>query len=69
MPPGYRLEWGGEFEANARAYTVMSQKIPLALLIVFVITVLMFDKLKQAFVIWLICPRDFLRRCSGFVGH
>ena len=65
LPPGYRLEWGGEFEANARAYTVMSQKIPLALLIMFVITVLMFGKLKQAFVIWLTVPMTF---CGVVLG-
>ena len=43
----------------------MSQKIPLALLIMFVITVLMFGKLKQAFVIWLTVPMTF---CGVVLG-
>lgn len=56
MPPGYTLEWGGEYEANIEANTTLTSKIPLAFGIMFLVTVLMFGKLKQPIVIWLTVP-------------
>lgn len=56
LPPGYSLEWGGEYEANIEARGTMTRKIPLALGIMLLITVLMFGSLRQALVIWLTVP-------------
>lgn len=56
LPPGYALEWGGEFEANAEAMVTLTSKIPMALAIMLLVTVLMFGKIKQALVIWLTVP-------------
>ena len=67
LPPGYRMEWGGEFEANA-SYEVINQKIPFALLIMFVITILMFGKLKQPIVIWLTVPMTFCGVALGLLA-
>jgi len=56
LPVGYSLEWGGEYEANIEARGTMTRKIPLALGIMLLITVLMFGSLRQALVIWLTVP-------------
>lgn len=56
LPPGYRLEWGGEYEANLEAVTTLTSKIPMAFGIMLLVTVLMFGKVKQALVIWLTVP-------------
>ena len=56
LPPGYRLEWGGEYEASNEANTTLTSKIPLAFGVMFFITILMFGKLKQPIVIWLTVP-------------
>ena len=56
LPPGYRLEWGGEFEASKEANETLTSKIPLAFGVMFFITILMFGKLKQPIVIWLTVP-------------
>ncbi len=56
LPPGYGLEWGGEYEASQEANVTLTQRIPLAFGIMFFITVLMFGKLKQPIVIWLTVP-------------
>jgi multidrug efflux pump subunit AcrB len=56
LPPGYRLEWGGEYEANIQARETLSSKIPMAFGIMLLITVLMFGSIKQALVIWLTVP-------------
>ena len=56
LPQGYRLEWGGEYEANLEANTTLSSRIPLAFGIMLLVTILMFGKLKQPLVIWLTLP-------------
>ncbi len=56
LPPGYRLEWGGEYEGNEEANTSLTQRIPVALGAMFFITILMFGKLRQPLVIWLTVP-------------
>ncbi len=56
LPPGYELQWGGEFEASGEAQTSLGSKIPLAFGLMFIITILMFGQLKQPIVIWLTVP-------------
>ncbi len=56
LPPGYRLEWGGEYEASAEARGTLGSKIPAAFGIMLFVTVLMFGKLRQPLVIWLTVP-------------
>ncbi len=56
LPPGYALEWGGEYEANLDARDLLMGKIPMALGIMLLVTVLMFGKIRQPLVIWLTVP-------------
>ncbi len=56
LPPGYWLEWGGEYEGSQEANRTLSSKIPLALGVMFLITILMFGQLRQPLVIWLTVP-------------
>ena len=56
LPPGYTLEWGGEYEASVEANEVLASKIPMAFGIMFIITILMFGKMRQPVVIWLTVP-------------
>ncbi|MCB1685046.1 MAG: efflux RND transporter permease subunit [Pseudomonadales bacterium] len=56
LPPGYALEWGGEFEANRDAMVTLNSRIPTALAIMLLVTVLMFGRIKQPLVIWLTVP-------------
>ncbi|MEM7002981.1 MAG: efflux RND transporter permease subunit, partial [Pseudomonadota bacterium] len=56
LPAGYSLEWGGEYEADDEANTTLTAKIPLAFGMMFLVTVLMFGKMRQALVIWLAVP-------------
>lgn len=56
LPAGYRLDWGGEFEANAEASTSLTRSIPTALGLMFFVTILMFGALRQPVVIWLTVP-------------
>jgi multidrug efflux pump subunit AcrB len=56
LPAGYNLEWGGEFESSATAQENLGQQLPLAFGAMFLITVLLFGKLRQTFVIWTVVP-------------
>ena len=56
LPPGYRLEWGGEYEGSQEARETLATKIPTTFGLMLFITILMFGKLKQPIVIWLTVP-------------
>lgn len=56
LPPGYRLEWGGEYESDERANATLTAKIPNALGVMLLITLLMFGRIRETAVIWLSVP-------------
>ena len=56
LPPGYTREWGGEFEASQEANDTITVKIPGAMGLMFLVTILMFGALRQPIVIWLTVP-------------
>jgi len=56
LPPGYRLEWGGEHESSGDAKHALARQLPLSLLAMMVISVLLFAKIKQPLIIWLCVP-------------
>ena len=56
LPPGYALEWGGEYEADQDAYRILGPKIPMAFGVMLLITLLMFGRVREALVIWLSVP-------------
>ncbi len=65
LPPGYRLAWGGEYEANIQANTALGTSIPAALGLMFFMTILLFGSLRQPIVIWLTVPMTV---CGVVVG-
>ena len=56
LPVGYSLAWGGEFEDSAKAQAGLSAQLPLAVLIMIVISILLFNALRQPLIIWLLVP-------------
>ena len=56
LPTGYFLEWGGEYEAQQKAQTALFSSLPLGYLFMFIITVLLFNSLRSALVIWACVP-------------
>src|SRR6202161_4639283 len=48
LPPGYRLEWAGEYESQKRSSKSLAIIIPLTLLIIFLILYTMFQSMKWA---------------------
>ncbi|MBC8795175.1 efflux RND transporter permease subunit [Shewanella algae] len=56
MPSGYILEWGGEYEDSSKAEKGLASSIPIFILSMIIITIVIFNSLKQTLVIWLCVP-------------
>ena len=56
LPPGYSLAWGGEYEASKDAQAAVFGSLPMGYLFMFIITMLLFDSLRQPLVIWATVP-------------
>lgn len=56
LPVGYQLEWGGEYEAQEDANKAVFAFVPIGALVMFVVTVLMFNSIKQTLAVWITVP-------------
>ncbi len=56
LPPGYELSWGGEYESSSEAQQSLFASLPLGYLLMFIITVLLFNELRSSLVIWACVP-------------
>lgn len=56
LPAGYELEWGGEYETSNEAQAGLTGSLPLGFLAMFLITVVIFNSVKQPLVIWFNVP-------------
>ena len=51
MPPGYRIEWSGEYESQKRAQARLAVIVPLTVLVIFIILYTMFRSFKWSMLI------------------
>ncbi|WGW05931.1 efflux RND transporter permease subunit [Tropicibacter oceani] len=56
IPDGYALEWGGELESASEAQAALGAQLPFSLIIMVLISVLLFNALRQPIIIWLLVP-------------
>ncbi|MHA6313614.1 efflux RND transporter permease subunit [Pantoea sp. USHLN298] len=67
LPSGYRLEWGGELESSREAQSGLLSSLPVGFLAMFVITILMFNSLRDALAIWITVPLALIGVTFGFL--
>jgi multidrug efflux pump subunit AcrB len=67
LPPGYELEWGGEYEDSANAQAGLSAGLPVFFLSMVLITVMLFNSLKQPLIIWLTVPLAVIGVTAGLL--
>jgi multidrug efflux pump subunit AcrB len=67
LPPGYELEWGGEYEDSANAQAGLSAGLPVFFLSMVLITVMLFNSLKQPLIIWLTVPLALIGVTAGLL--
>ncbi|EMD1175813.1 efflux RND transporter permease subunit VmeI [Vibrio harveyi] len=56
MPPGYSLEWGGEYESSGDAKASLFTTMPMGYLFMFLITIFLFNSIKEPLIVWLTVP-------------
>jgi multidrug efflux pump subunit AcrB len=56
LPEGYELEWGGEYEDSGNAQAGLAASIPMFVMAMILITIMLFNSLRQPLIIWLVVP-------------
>ncbi|OBT13885.1 multidrug transporter AcrB [Vibrio sp. UCD-FRSSP16_10] len=67
MPPGYSLEWGGEYESSGDAKASLFSTMPMGYLFMFLITVFLFNSVKQSLIVWLTVPLALIGVTTGLL--
>lgn len=68
LPDGYMMEWGGEYESSTEAQESLGKQLPLSLIIMVVISILLFGRLRQPLVVWLLVPMAVNGVAIGLLG-
>ncbi|WP_213865550.1 efflux RND transporter permease subunit [Vibrio crassostreae] len=67
LPQGYHFEWGGEYESQQKATNNLMGSLPMGYLIMFLITVLLFNTIRQPLAIWLTVPLALIGVSAGLL--
>ncbi|MDO6685196.1 MULTISPECIES: efflux RND transporter permease subunit [unclassified Agarivorans] len=68
LPVGYSLEWGGEYESSKDAQESLFSSLPMGYLFMFIITVFLFNSIRQPIVIWLTVPLAVIGVAVGLLS-
>ena len=68
LPQGYSLDWGGEYEDSGNAQAALAGSIPTFIGIMVLVTVVLFNSLRQPLVIWLCVPLAVIGVTVGLLG-
>jgi len=67
LPQGYSLEWGGEYEASAQANASLGAQLPFTFIVMVVISLLLFARVRQPLIVWLIVPMSVVGVVVGLL--
>ncbi|GLR74292.1 efflux RND transporter permease subunit [Aliivibrio sifiae] len=67
FPTGYSLEWGGEYESSRDAQASLFQTMPMGYLFMFLVTVFLFNSVKESVIVWLTVPLALIGVTSGLL--
>ena len=68
LPPGYQLEWGGEYEDAKNAQLGLGAALPLGFLLMILTSIFLFGKLRQPAIIWLTVPLAIIGITVGLLA-
>jgi multidrug efflux pump subunit AcrB len=68
LPDGYRLEWWGEYKNSKKAQGALAGSIPTFLGMMVLITIGLFNSLRQTAVIWLVVPLAIIGVTVGLLS-
>ena len=67
LPPGYKLEWGGEHEEHEEANQKLMSNVPIAFIAMFLISVILFNTLRHPLIIFLNLPLAVIGVTAGML--
>jgi multidrug efflux pump subunit AcrB len=67
LPPGYALQWGGEYEDSVNAQKGLGGALPVGFLLMILTSIFLFGKLRQPLIIWLTVPLAIVGITAGLL--
>jgi multidrug efflux pump subunit AcrB len=67
LPPGYELEWGGEYEDSGDAQAALTGKIPATFLMMILIVIFLFNSIRKPLVMFLTVPLAIIGVTAGLL--
>jgi multidrug efflux pump subunit AcrB len=67
LPPGYRLEWGGDYEDSTQANAGIAATMPVTFVIMVVLIVMLFNAIRQPLIIFLTVPLAIVGVAAGLL--
>ncbi|MBJ2147294.1 efflux RND transporter permease subunit [Vibrio sp. IB15] len=68
LPEGYSISWGGEYESSKDAQKSLFGSLPMGYLLMFIITMLLFNSVRKPLVIWFTVPLSIIGVSIGLLG-
>jgi multidrug efflux pump subunit AcrB len=68
LPDGYSLEWWGEFKDSGDAQAALAANLPVFFAIMVLVTVALFNGLKQTAIVWLVVPLAIIGVTIGLLS-
>ncbi|USD42748.1 efflux RND transporter permease subunit [Vibrio sp. SCSIO 43135] len=68
LPAGYSISWGGEYESSKDAQESLFGSLPMGYLLMFIITMLLFNSVRKPLVIWFTVPLSIIGVSIGLLS-
>ena len=68
LPSDYFLDWGGEYEDSSKAQAGLAASLPTFILLMLLVTIALFNSLRQPLVIWLNVPLALIGVTVGLLA-
>ena len=67
LPDGYKIEWGGEYESSRDAQKALGTGLPAGFLVMLLVSILLFGRVRQPLIIWLVVPMAAVGVVTGLL--
>ncbi|AIW21249.1 efflux RND transporter permease subunit [Vibrio coralliilyticus] len=68
LPEGYSISWGGEYESSKDAEDSVFGSLPMGYMLMFIITMFLFNSLRKPLVIWFTVPLSIIGVSIGLLA-
>ncbi|QIJ87260.1 efflux RND transporter permease subunit [Vibrio coralliilyticus OCN008] len=68
LPEGYSISWGGEYESSKDAQEALFGSLPMGYMLMFIITMFLFNSLRKPLVIWFTVPLSIIGVSIGLLA-